>query len=148
MGLADVRPYFRDSLETLGYVEHEDAFNVENIGSNILNGRFHLETGLVATGPAPHLTHEFLYPITVRIFRKGFRNVWEAYNAIDADAQSIYEVVLDTANRLTKFGDPVNIKDIIPESYIPLAFDESNDNAIILEMVFSARLELCFTAEI
>lgn len=147
MSLASVRPYFRNALQSLGFIEHEDAFGLDNIGSNVLDGRFHLESGTVFSAAAPQVTHEFSYSITVRVFRKGFRNTLEAYDAIDLDAQAIYEVVLDTANRLTEYNIPTNIKDIIPESYVAVPLAETNDNAIILEMVFTARLEQCFTAE-
>lgn len=139
MGLASVRSLFRERLEGLGFTEHRDAFNFANIGATVIDKSFHLETGVVTSGPANQLAHFYDYGITVRIFKRGFNNPAEALDEIDALADTVYADLLAPGIRLG-----TEIKDIVPNSYQPLPYDSSNDNTIILEMSFTASVILCF----
>lgn len=139
MALSSVRTLFRQRLEGLGYREHRDAFNFENIGANILDDSFHLETGSVASFAANQLAHDFEYGITVRIFKRGYSDPATLLDEIDQIAQDVYSDILAPGIRLG-----TEIKDIVPNSYQPLPYDASNDNSIILEMSFTARVLLCF----
>jgi hypothetical protein len=140
MSLSSVRPFFRDRLESLGFKEHDEPFQPGIIAANITDGSFHLETGFIASGPANQIVHSFTYPITVRIYRTGFSDILKAYDEVHEDADAI---LADLLNPSTRLGTV--IKDIVPESIQPQALDiNSNDNVIILELVFTAKLELCF----
>lgn len=138
MSLSAVRPYFRNILDGLGFREHQEAFTFENIGSNILDNSYHLESGEVGY-LLNNLVFETQYPITVRVFKKGFRDTITMYDDIDGTADTILAAVLDTDARL---GTTIKNVEVLSSNSTPL--DSTNDNAIILELVFTARLELCF----
>lgn len=139
MSLSDVRPFFRTRFEGLGFTEHQDAFSVNNIGEAVLDDSFHIESGVVSSVNEP-LTHIFTYPILVRIFKKGFADPIDALDAIDQTRADILDDILDPANRLQTTG--INNVEFIDSSTLPL--DDSNDNAIVLELNFNATVILCF----
>ena len=137
--LSSVRPLFRTQLEGLGYEEHRDAFNFDNIGDSIINDSFHLETTSISSLPANQIAHDFAYNITLRVFKRGYNDPATLLDEIDQVAQDIYGALLDPAIRLG-----TDIKDIVPDGYQPLPYAPSNDNTMILEMNFTAKLLVCF----
>lgn len=141
MGLADVRPFFRERLEGLGYTEHNQPFEPDEVGANIVDGAFHIETGTISTGPANQRSHTFDYPLTIRIYKTGYSDILEAYDAALEGADTILADLLQPSVRL---GNVVGIKDIIPNSVQPTALNATNDNVVVVVMVVTARLELCF----
>ena len=139
MSLTVVRPFLRDRMEALGFDEHRDAFNTDNIASTIMDNTFHMETGTISSEAANQIDHDFDYPIVLRVFKKGFRNTVEAYDAIDQTAQDILEDLLDPEVRLG-----TAIKDIVPDTILSVELDSTNDNIIVLEMSFTFKLIQCF----
>lgn len=142
MALTDVRAYFRTRMNALSYKEWDDGFNVQNIPSTILNGSYHIETGSISGRPSPHIGHEFEYPVTVRLFLKGYRTPASAIDNSITAGQNILSGVLATANRL---GNGSTIMDIVPVSIEPIRLDGTNDNSVILELQFVARVMMNFT---
>lgn len=138
MSITAVKPYFRAKLDALDYTEWSDGFNFENIPEALLDRAYHLEIGTITSGPANQTTHVFSYPLTVRVFLKGFKD--PAANIDDAvgQAETILSSILDVTDRLG-----ATIKDVINDSIdiVPLA--GSNDNHLILEMNFTAVIN-CF----
>ncbi len=139
MSLASVRPFFRARLEGLGFREHDQPFEPGQIGESIQDGAFHMETGVIVSTSANQIVHDFDYPITIRVYKKGYEDILAAYDEIHADADLILADLLDPMVRLGTI-----IKDIVPDTVQPLPLDETNDNVIVLEFVFTAKLELCF----
>jgi len=139
MSLASVRPFFRDRLEGLGFREHDQPFQPNQIGETIVNDSFHISTGTIVSAPANQRVHSFEFPITVRIYKKGFVDLLETYDDIHSTADDVLADLLDPSVRLGS-----TIKDIIPESIDIVEIDESNDNVLFLELVFTAKLELCY----
>lgn len=139
MSLASVRPFFRDRLEGLGFEEHIEPFQPNQIGETIVDDTFHISTGSIVSSFANQRVHSFDFPITVRIYKKGFVDLLEAYDDIHSTADDVLSDLLDPTVRLGTV-----IKDIVPESIDVLPMDETNDNILYLEMAFTARLELCY----
>lgn len=145
MSLAVVRPYFRNIIDTLstgqglGYVEHRDAFNYNNIPGTELDQAYHLETGAIVNIAVDQLTYTIQFPVTVRLFRRGYNDTVQAHEDLIADTDSILAAILDPANKLD--GTLFNV---IPGSinYVQLSFD--NDNWIVGEITFQAITKLCF----
>lgn len=140
MSFAYVRTLFRERLEGLGFEEHIEPFQPNQIGETIVDNSFHLETGSILGSVANQIVHPFDFPITVRIYRRGFVDLLEAYDELHVTAD---EVLTDLLLPSVRIGDPV--KDIISESIDIVPIDDSNDNIMVLELVFTAKLELCYT---
>lgn len=139
MSLASVRPFFRTRLEGLGYTEHDQPFEPDEVGANIVDDAFHLETGSIAGAAANQMVHGFLYPITVRIYKVGYQNLNDAYDESMEIADTILADILQPSVRLSTV-----IKNITPESIQPLPLSSTNDNVIVLTLAFTAELQLCF----
>ena len=138
--IASVRPFFRDRLENLGYEEHLDAVDFNNVASKVLDDTFQLETNSITGEPANQLDHNFDYGLTLRVFKSGFRDPVSAYDEVDGIIDNIYGDLLSPSVRLG-----TNIKDIVPISVDKIPLSGSDDNDIILEFNFIVRLIMCFT---
>ena len=108
MSLANVLPLFRTRLDGLGYSEWDDAFNVENIPSTILDKSYHLDIGLVTGGGIPHRAQNAEMPVTARIFLKGYRDMKTSKDNAVSESQTILCDILATSVRLD-----TNVKNII-----------------------------------
>lgn len=140
MSIASVRPFFRTRLEGLGYTEHTDAIDFQNIPSTVLEDSFQLETNAISGEPANQINHDFDYSVVLRVFKRGFVDPVEAYDAVDEDIETILADLLSPAVRLG-----TSIKDIVPLTINKLPLSVSDDNDIILEFNFNVILIMCFT---
>jgi hypothetical protein len=138
MTLGGLRPFFTGILNTplLKLKEWPDAFHVDNIPGNILDGAYHIDIGQMAVS-TDNVLHSFVAPVTVRMFFKGYRNPQQAKDAALDKAQVILNAVLSPSMRL--HGDS-NLKNIKFVSMRPIPLGQTNDNAIVLELVFECVL--------
>lgn len=139
MSLSEVREFFRGRLESLGYREHDEPFIPEEIGANIVDEAFHLETGSITGGPANQRVHGFSYPITLRVYKTGYKNLNQAYDNSMEIADTILADLLAPGVRIGTV-----IKNITPETIQPLPLSVTNDNVIVLTFTFTIDLQLCF----
>ena len=135
MSLADVRPFYRTRFKGLGFKEHTDAFNVDNIPSTLLDKSFHIESDDIRVGPASQRTHNIDYPVTIRIFRKGFKDPGALNDELDVSADTILEDLLSPSVKHTQ-----TIRDVVVTNIRRIPLDDSNDNAIILEITCNTRI--------
>lgn len=141
MGLVDVRAYFRDRLDSLGYTEWTDGFNVENIPSTILDRSYHVESGDISTTASNHQPHRFDCPVTVRLFIKGYLDPKSAIDDSYALCEDILAEVLLPTNRL----DTANgLSDVQPQGISVRPLTLQNDNGVVLEINFLAITFLNF----
>jgi hypothetical protein len=140
VNLGGVRDWFRTRIDGIGYREWTDGFNFENIPGSILDRSYHLEVGTITTGAANQLHYTFSYPVTLRVFLKGYRNPSLAIDDALNQANVIYQDLLLPANRLQIDG----LKDVRPVSVTPRSLKLTNDNAVILEMGFVGVLIYAF----
>lgn len=134
MSLTKTRQYFRDRLIELKLKEWVDAFNFENIPSNILDKSFHIENGQITGIKRNHTDQELNFPVTIRIFLKGYKT---PVNAIDKSielTENLIKNACNPVNALTQGG----IKNIIFESASNRVLDPSNDNLVVCELNFRA----------
>lgn len=139
MSLTAVKAYFETRLDALNYHEWDDAFNIENIPDTLVDKAYHVEFNSISSSGTSHKVHEFDFPVTVRVFLKGFRDVDAAKDDAVVQYESILGGVLAPANRLG-----TAIKDIVPNNMVLLPIAQSNDNDIILEMTFTAKVMCVF----
>lgn len=140
MSIVDVRPFFRSRLEGLGFIEHDDAFDLDNVASTLLDDSFHIESGTIQGSGANQLNHDFDYAVTITLFKRGFSNPVEADDAIDQLIRDIHADILEPSVRLG-----TSIKDVVPGANNRSSLSDSNDNSIILKMEFTARVIDCFS---
>lgn len=126
MSIKLVRPYIRTRMNALGFKEHLDLFNTDNIASTVLNKSYHIGQGLVTTRQIQMDYSEVEMNIILKFMVKGFRDMSSGIDSSIALTEDILESIINPSNRLLG-----NIKDCIfnSVSYDPLAV--SNDNVII-----------------
>ncbi len=133
MAITDVRQYFKDRMYALGYNEWTDAFNIENIPSSILDKSFHVESGAIASSASNHQPHRFDCSITTRLFLKGYNNPSEAVDDAYVHCEDILGEILSPSNRLG-----TNVHDVQPVSIAVDPLTASNDNSVVLIIIFNA----------
>jgi hypothetical protein len=141
MSLTKIRPYFRERLESLGFSEHKDGFNLENIPKTIINRTFHILVSSISGGPINHTHQNTVSTVELVLFFSGFRDVGESLdNAID-DVEKIVKDVCKVSNRTKTLLNVVfNAVDFAP-------LNEQNDNSVAVRMEFSAEVILCVENE-
>lgn len=133
--LTSSRSYFRSRLNSLGYKEWTDGFNVENIPKSLLDGSYHISSGSVSPTPSNHQVHEFVSDVLIRVYLKGYRDPAQAIDKAFEKAELVLGAVLLPSMRLAQDC----IKDIEPGVIDVEALSASNDNSVILNMNFSVK---------
>lgn len=137
MTLGAVQPFFVNRLINLGFKEWADGFNVQNIPANLIDGAFHVMVGDMILGAVQQQTHDMKMQITVRLFFKGYKTPQAAKNAGLDSAQTVLNDFLKPSVRL---GQANNLKDIRPVGLVAKPLADSNDNSLVLELVFECFL--------
>lgn len=132
MSISNVRGFYKTRLEGLGFEQWDDGFNFENIPSTILDGAFHIEVNPSSGGPTNQTIQNVTMPVTVRVFRKGFRNVSEGIDSAILDVENIICDIIAPAVRLSS-----DIKNVVLDGFSVNPLDDSNDNAIMIELNFT-----------
>jgi hypothetical protein len=129
-----IKPYFRSVLSDLGYKEHKDTFDYENIKSKELHKAFFVEAnsfdGAVLNQDG---CLEISGSVLVRAFVKGKNNPYDALNTATAYGQAIVLKCLETNNRTT------NLKNVLFNSMEITPLSESNNDDLIININFTAE---------
>lgn len=141
MSLQAVRPYISDRMSGLGYVEHLDPFNSENIPASLLDGGFHQQFIGINGANKNNESQGLEVTAEVKCFFKGFRSPEDAVNQSVINAEYI---IAD----LTKFENYSNLDPAINAVFIDsVSIDpydnEGNDNIIQLTLVFRFVVYVC-----
>lgn len=139
MSISNVRPYLRTNLETLGFVEHRDYLNFENIPGNLLDNSFHLETVSITGGAADQLVHTFEMSVNVRLFRRSYNDTVTKHEELIADIERVNTQVLNVTTRTT--GD---LFDLIPGTATIEPLGDTTDNWQVAVIPYLAVVKLCF----
>lgn len=140
MSLATTRTYFKARMTGLGYEEWEDGFNFDNIPENIIDKAFHIENIVANKIDMNHTDIHLMVDVNLRVFFKGYQSIREALDLIDDDIEEILIEVLRPSNRLIGAD---GLRDIQLDGFrkLPIA---SNDNSVIVEMNWKARVVLVY----
>lgn len=134
MSFKPIRTYLSDRIEGLDsdYTEHDDAFNIDNIGDLEFDKAYHIFYGDVVTTEANQNTTSDLVTATVSIFSQGHRDPKEALDdAMDFANLFRIECLKPVYLSNEQFLKQVKCISIKAE---PLA---TNDNAIVVRLEFS-----------
>jgi hypothetical protein len=111
--------------------EWKDVFNSENIPESIIDDSYHVSFGAASYTRDDQWIESDL-PVEISLFKKGFRQVQDAHDAIYDKAILINLNLSDIASYNSTF-----VRNYFPISITP-EFYTSNDNLIIIKI--SARI--------
>lgn len=140
MSFAAVLDYARARMDTLNYVEHQNAFDAENIPRTRYDTTYHLEL-LPATNREPDSYNcvEITVPFVVNVYQRYFRTTnldgSSRENSL-AVADTIVDDFILAENRLNTVG----IKTVTFDSMEIEPLSDDNDNSAILKIQFSALI--------
>lgn len=139
MSFSLVRPYFRTNLRALGFTEWTDAFNFENIPSTRLEKAFHIENPSGSRRDVYDPTSQDIeLDVTIRTFRKGFKDPAQAVDSAIADLEAILTRVLASDRRLG-----TGIKNVVYNNHTITPLADTNDNVAVLEINFICFIMIC-----
>lgn len=137
MSLTSVRSYFRGRLDSLGYKEWTDGFEFDDVPETVLDQTYHITTGTISTNSVSHTINDLAYPVTIRLYLKGFRDPAQAIDDSITEGERIINDVTSVAN-----SNGQGIKEVRFSSMEPTPKDVANDNIVLLVMTFDARVIL------
>jgi hypothetical protein len=140
MTLGGVRDFFRGRLDALGYREWPDGFNTANIPSTLIDGSYHLEVGTIVGAPTNQHYQQIEFPLTIRLFSKGFRDPGPQIDTALDNAEEILDDLLDSTVRNAQDG----MKDIKLNTIRVVPLSVSNDNVIVTEIALDLYMAYCF----
>ena len=138
MSFNTIRPYFEERLNAVDkeLKEWEDAFNIENIPSSILDKSWHISFDTFNYTGTAHTCLSFDCPVTLNVFLKGYRNPKEAIDTALIFADAIIKECTNPVHRLNQS----KIKNVLPGLMNVREYAPSNDNAAVLEMQFTCEV--------
>jgi hypothetical protein len=136
MSLANVRAYFKDRMNGLGYTEWRDGFAFNNIPETILDKSYHVFLESIDGGPINHTHQNMDCEVILRVFFRGYRVVEDA---IDESILSVENIVKDICKVANRTATLLNVI-FTAADFNPL--NEENDNSVFVEMRFQARVIL------
>ena len=134
MSLASVRRFFRGRMNGLGFREHSDAFDEQNVPQSTLDNTYRIESGPVASTRDQN-SDLLEFAVTLRVFRKGGRSNVELVDSAWATADTIINDILQPDVRLGS-----DIKDVQLDSITVESLSASDDNDLILALGFTGIL--------
>jgi len=141
MSLTAVRPYVTARMTDLGFSEHTDPFNDQNIPSAIIDGAFHQAMLEISGVEKNNEAQGVEVPVQIKAFFKGFRTPEEALEQSIIRAE---EVVVGMLRAENFFNFSPAITGVFLDSLAFEPYDtESNDNTIQVVFVFRFKVWIC-----
>lgn len=141
MSLKQCLPYFRARCKAIGLKEWSDGFNFDNIPASIFDKAFHVQYGTMTGIKQNQQDQEINFPVTVRIFTKGYR---DPANGIDSAVELTENLLIECLKPTNRLVQNSGIKNIVFETANYEPIDASNDNAVIATINFRAFMVLGF----
>lgn len=135
--LADIKQYFRDRFDYLGYSEHTDGFDRTNIGQNVLNKSYHVLLESVDGGPVSHTHQETNSSVLVSVFFGPDRDI---QSIIDESISAMDDIIVECCKLINRTNTGAGIFNVVFDgcSFNPLS-DEQN-NAVLVEINFTVTV--------
>lgn len=130
-----LRQYFVDRMAAVDpdLKEWDDAFNIENIPSSVLDKSWHITFGTFNYTGSAHTCLNFDCPVTLSVMFKGYRAPKEAIDTALTFADSIVKECTKPVQRLNQ----PSIKNVLPGIVNIRELGASNDNVVVLEIQFN-----------
>lgn len=143
MSFTRLRPYFNECLALADseFHEWEDAFNLENIPSTILDKAYHLDFGPATADAQNQTCLPYNWPVTISFFLKGYRSPKDAVDTALIKSEAILKECLRHSKRLTDLAvNNSRIVNVKSASTRIEPLDQSNDNVVKVTMDFSVTV--------
>lgn len=133
--MSAIRPYFRTQLEAFGRKEHTKR-DPHTVGESALKTTYHLQLGETNEDSSNQDSCEVHTPVTLRLYFPAQRDsVKEEAEAL-AQSEAVLLAILSAPNRLNAIG----IKNIRFDTMALDPLSPSNDNGVIVKMVFQVKV--------
>lgn len=139
MSLVNVLPYYRGKLNLLGYKEHDDPFDADNVPESILDKQYQLEWGDGTTASEANQGITWSQPILCRLFIEGRRDSLETRDVAISRGET---VLLELLNYLTN-NSAGKIKNVALDSFSIESLSETNSNSMVVLINTTATIYLC-----
>ena len=136
MSLSNIRTYFRSRLDSLGFREHVDGFETENIAETILDRSYHIYVSNIVGGPINHTHQDMSANVVISLYFKGYRNSTEGLETAETEVESIVKDICKVSNRTS------SLLNVIFEDVSLERRSESNDHSVLALMQFTAQVVL------
>ena len=135
MSFSTIKPYFQEALSAVhpDLKEWEDAFNLDNIPSSVLDKSWHIRLQPSSYVRAAHTSLLFRAPVTLSICFKGYRNPKEA---VDTALEFADAIIKECTNPVRRLNQP-KIKNVLPGIVDVREMGTTNDNVCVLELSFN-----------
>jgi hypothetical protein len=141
MSITAVRPYIQAQMQELGFSEHTDPFNDENIPSNIIDGAYHQQMLEIIGVEKNNVAQGVEVPVQVKAFFKGYRTPEEALEYSIVRSEEIVTQMLRAENF---FNFTPAITGVFLDSLSFEPYDgESNDNIVVAVFTFRFKIWIC-----
>lgn len=136
MSLVNVRQYFKDRLDGLGFREWPDGFAFDNIPETIIDHSYHVFLPSMGGFPINQTSQDVDSSVVVRIFLKGYRDASEAIEESIEQVECVLNDVLKVGNRTA------TLLNVVFDSADFAPIKEDNETGVLVEMNFTARVIL------
>lgn len=138
MSLSLLIPYVRNKLQGLGYTEHTDEFDGDNIPATVMDKTFKLNPGSLSAQRASSKDYLWTYPLEIEIFFRGYNYPSAAVDGAFVEVEKIMDEVFDIADRYSQSG----IRDIYPTGVSFEPFSSDNDSIVRVKIDMSAQINI------
>ena len=131
-------PYLREKLNALGYQEHDDEFDEDNIAATVIDKSYMIKTRGITSARSSHTTYEWTFPVEVLLWFKGFRKPSDAVDGALESVELVLDEVLDISSRYTVPG----LMDVHPSTIDFEPIDAPNDCIIQASVGLTAVIQM------
>lgn len=138
MSLASVLPYVQEKLEVLGYLEHDDEFDLENIPSTKIDKAYSIQLGEFSASSASQLDYEWSVPMNLYVFLNGYARPNDAMLDAINKATAIMDELFEIDERYSQTG----IRNIKPQSLDFKKYADDADHIIVIKVGIEATVNV------
>jgi hypothetical protein len=131
-------PYLRSQLNTLGYLEHDDEFDQDNVAKTIIDKSYMITPRGITSSRSSHTSYEWTFPVELILWFSGYRKPSEAVDGALENIEKILDEVLDISVRYSQEG----LSDIYPTTIDFTPIDSSNDCIVQATVGLTAVIQM------
>lgn len=136
MSLANIYPYFRERMDSLGFEEWQDGFNRDNIPKTIRNKSYHILTPSMIGGTVNQNHQNTSTSVSIQFIINGYRYPTEAKETAILEIENIVKDICNIRNRTA------TLLNVVYEGATMDALNTSDDNQVLVDMDFTAFVVL------
>lgn len=131
-------PYLRSQLDGLGYVEHDDEFDQDNVAATVVDKTYMITPRGLTSSRSSHTSYEWTFPVVVTLWFSGYRKPSDAVDGALESVEKLLDNVLDIGSRYSQDG----LSDIYPTTIDFEPIDSSNDCIIQASIGLTAVIQM------